>query len=385
MLGVESFFSKELAPCVAENRVRSRSPRTISRSSNKSLTARSGLGIRFGAPASSWESPTEDGLKLWPSRRSATSRPYVEPAAAMNAWGYPASWIHRRGRDDRSRFPPLQRAQIVELACLEPVAEGLHITHWTSEDLASQAVADGIVPSISARTVRRILHDVDLQPHRTCYWRTAHLDAKFKQRAEKVLWCYANAPRLAKQGYWVVCADEMPNHQGLERHPIRRSIPGSIEQQEFEYTRHGTVNILKFLIVHSGRMEATCVETKDAAHYVRELKRFQRRHHQLRGVYLIHDGDPSHTAGLTREYFQASSGWWRHRLTPAHASWLDQAEILNNAFGYRYLKRGSWTSREQFIAHIAASWPGYNERYAHPFEWTWTNQPMRRWFAEHTE
>ena len=177
------------------------------------------------------------------------------------------------------------------------MAEGLHITHWTSEDLARQAVADGIVPAISERTVRRILHDVDLQPHRTRYWRTARLDAQFKQRAEKVLWCYANADRLAERGYWVVCADEIPNHQVLERHPIRRSIPGSIEQQEFEYTRHGTVNILNFLIVHSGRMEATCIETKDATHYIEELERFRRRHHHLRGVYLIHDGDPSHTAG----------------------------------------------------------------------------------------
>ena len=52
---------------------------------------------------------------------------------------------------------PLQRAQIVELACLEPVAEGLHITHWSSDDLARQAVADGIVPAISPATVRRIL------------------------------------------------------------------------------------------------------------------------------------------------------------------------------------------------------------------------------------
>ena len=80
---------------------------------------------------------------------------------------------------------PLQRAQIVELACLAPVAEGLHITHWTSRELARQAVVQGIVPAISERTVRRILHDVDLQPHRTRYWRTARLDAQFKQRAEK--------------------------------------------------------------------------------------------------------------------------------------------------------------------------------------------------------
>ena len=312
-----------------------------------------------------------------------TNRPYVAPAAATNTWGCPASWAHPRDRDVRSRFPPLQRAQIVELACLEPVAEGLHITHWTSEDLARQAVADGIVPAISERTVRRILHDVDLQPHRTRYWRTARLDAQFKQRAEKVLWCYANADRLAKQGYCVICADEIPNHQILERHPIRRSIPGSIEQQEFEYTRHGTVNILNFLIVHSGLMEAACIETKDAMHYIEELKRFRNRHHHLRGVYLVHDGDPSHTARLTQEYLRSCRGWWRSRFTPAHASWLDQAEILNNAFGYHYLRRGSWTNREEFIAHIAASWPEYNERYAHPVEWTWTNQKMRRWFAEH--
>ena len=105
---------------------------------------------------------------------------------------------------------PLQRAQIVELACLEPVAEGLHITHWTSEDQGRQAVAYGIVPAISARTVRRILHDVDLQPHRTRYWRTARLYLEFKQRAEQVLWCYGNADRLAKRGYWVVCAMRCP-------------------------------------------------------------------------------------------------------------------------------------------------------------------------------
>jgi hypothetical protein len=153
------------------------------------------------------------------------------------------------------RFPPVQRAEIVQLACLEPIAKGLHITHWTSQDLARQAVKDDIVAHISAPTVRRILRQVDLQPHRTRYWKTARLDAQFKQRAEKILWCYANADRLIHKGLWVVCVDEMPNLQAIERSPIRRAIPGSIEQQEFEYIRHGTVNVLIFLIVHSGRMQ----------------------------------------------------------------------------------------------------------------------------------
>ncbi|MGA7500429.1 MAG: helix-turn-helix domain-containing protein, partial [Isosphaeraceae bacterium] len=43
---------------------------------------------------------------------------------------------------------------------LEPIAKGLHITHWSSQDLARQAVEDGIVGSISPATVRRLLHDV---------------------------------------------------------------------------------------------------------------------------------------------------------------------------------------------------------------------------------
>ena len=80
-----------------------------------------------------------------------------------------------------------------------------------------------------------------------------------------MLWCYANAERLAKQGIWTVCTDEMPNKQVLERRPIRRAIPGSIEQREFEYTRHGTVCILTLLVVHTGVMEAVQGERGRAA------------------------------------------------------------------------------------------------------------------------
>lgn len=202
----------------------------------------------------------------------------------------------------RSSFPPLQRAQIVQLACLEPIAKGLHITHWSSADLARQAISDGIVETIHPRAVRQILHDVDLQPHRTRYWKTARLDAEFKERAERVLWCYANAQKLAARGLWVVCVDEIPNLQILERHPIRRARPGWMERQEFEYTRHGTVNLLVFLIVHSGRMELAVEPKKDAERYIRELKAFRRRHRGLRGVFLIQDGDPSHTAAATATY-----------------------------------------------------------------------------------
>ena len=291
----------------------------------------------------------------------------------------------RRGNPGRPELiSPVQRAQIVELACLEPIAKGLHITHWSSEDLARQAVDDKIVPAISPATVRRILHDVDLQPHRTRYWKTARLDPQFKDRAEQVLWCYANASRLAEQGVWVVCVDEIPTFQVSERDPIRRAIPGAIEQQEFDYTRHGTVNMLVFLVVHSGLMDLAFLASNDAEHYQVELKLFHQQHKELRGVFLIQDGGSSHIAGATRDYFARSPDWWKPRYTPANASWLNQAEILIHAFKHYYLKRASWKDQSAFKTHVLASVPEYNHRYAHPFEWTWTNAKMRQWFAKHS-
>ncbi|WP_246196415.1 transposase [Aquisphaera giovannonii] len=186
---------------------------------------------------------------------------------------------------------------------------GLHITHWSSEDLARQAILDGIVSSITGRTIRMILDRVDLQPHRTRYWRTARPDERFKERAEKVLWCYANATRLAERDVWVVYIDERHNKQVLERSPIRRAVPGSTEQQEFEYTRHGTVDVLNFLAVHTGRIEAVTPEANDAGHFIPALEAIRRGHHRLRGGFLVMDGGASHIAGETADYLAGSGGW----------------------------------------------------------------------------
>jgi hypothetical protein len=336
-------------------------------------------------PVFFWLFGQANGFNRSPAKCSVMRPPSGASVVVMSSADSLPCSTRLSARVDRSGFPPLERAQIVELACLEPIAKGLHITHWTSSDLAQQAVADGIVKAISPRTVRQILHNVDLQPHRTRYWKTSRLDAEFKERAEKVLWCYGNAENLAAQGLWVVCADEIPNFQVLEREPIRRAIPGSIEQQEFDYTRHGTVNLLMLLIVHTGQMALSLLEKKDSLHYTKALTAFRRRHRRLKGIYLIQDGDPSHTAAATGTYFHQCHGWWRPRFTPVHASWLNQGEMLNAAFGFYYLKRTSWPTREEFMDHMKAAEPEYNRRYAHPFEWTWTNQQMRRWFEKHRQ
>src|SRR5512135_1903006 len=343
-------------------------------------------GRRCGEPRSSWPSPPGSIRVRSPPASNATRPRSGGPASDIVgvAWRPCSPMGGEATRVARSGSPRCNGPRSWNwLACLEPIAKGLHITHWSSEDLARQAVADKIVPAISPATVRRILHDVDLQPHRTRYWKTARLDDRFKERAEQVLWCYGNAARLAERGIGVVCVDEIPTFQVRERGPIRRAIPGPIEQREFDYTRHGTVNMLVFLVVHSGLMELAFLAKNDAEHYLPELELFRKHHRELRGAFLIQDGGSRHIAGSTQRYFAASDGWWRPRYTPANASWLNQGEILILSFKHYYLKRASWRSQEEFRSHVLASWPEYNRRYAHPIAWTWTNQKMRQWFARH--
>jgi len=290
------------------------------------------------------------------------------------------------GQVGRGGFPPLARVEIEQLACCAPAGIGLHMTHWSTRSLARIAIARGIVPSIAHSTVSLILRYADLQPHRSRYWKTPTLDGTFRERAADVLWCYENVQDLAKKGEVVICLDEMPSLKALERvRPTRPMRPGLIERREFEYIRHGTVNFLAALIVHSGRMRGWCLDANDSDHLRPALKELFRSHRDARRIHVIWDGGASHIAAATTDYLREYFPRVRTLLTPAHASWLDQAELLLRAFRERYLTRGDWPSRDALIEHLGASWPEYNRFFAHPFKWSWTREKMDEWISRHTK
>jgi len=90
------------------------------------------------------------------------------------------------------------------------------------------------------------------------------------------------------------------------------------------------------------------------------------------------DNGGSHIDRHTTAYFSAHPRL-RVVYTPAHASWLNQAELLLRAFTDKYLDRFDCESRQQLIDHLKASWPEYNHRFAHPFSWSWTRRHMYAW------
>ena len=122
-----------------------------------------------------------------------------------------------READARPFFPSIERVAIERVACTEPGAYGLEITRWDCRTLQEIVIEEAIVDSIHYTTVARILAAASLQPHRSCYWKTATIDSEFMRRATQVLWCYENVERLYERGDVIICVDEKPNIQALER------------------------------------------------------------------------------------------------------------------------------------------------------------------------
>jgi hypothetical protein len=281
------------------------------------------------------------------------------------------------------RFPPLERARIENLACTQPAEHGVLVTHWSVRTLRTVALRRSIV-SAHYTTIAGILRTATLQPHRWRYWKTTVWDAAAVRQAAKVLWCYEHALWLLERGILVVCVDEKPNLQVLERaRPIRPMIPGHIEQQEFEYLRHGTVNLLVGMTVHDGQMWAEGLDANDGSHFRPAILRYLNRFQDYVGIYLVMDNGASHIAAETRTLLRGlKAPWVRLCYTPPHASWLNQAELLLGAFSERYIRRGSWDSRQAMLDHIGASYLEYNDLFAHPFQWSWTRLDFRQWIEK---
>ncbi|MHC5830675.1 MAG: helix-turn-helix domain-containing protein, partial [Nostoc sp.] len=71
-----------------------------------------------------------------------------------------------------AKFSMEQVVELFALACSPPEDYGRQISHWTSRELANEIMKQGIIESISARHVGRLLEEAELKPHQSRYWLT---------------------------------------------------------------------------------------------------------------------------------------------------------------------------------------------------------------------
>jgi len=176
------------------------------------------------------------------------------------------------------KFTAGQIVGLLGIACKSPEQSGRPVTSWTGRELADESARRGLIDSISASHVNRILREVGLQPHRSQYWcNTTERDPEqFQREVEAVCRTYRDAPRLYEEfGTHTVCVDEMTSLQANERRaPTKLPRPGQIAKEEFQYTRHGTVCVTGNWHVVRGQLFApTIAETRDNQDFARHIER----------------------------------------------------------------------------------------------------------------
>ncbi len=307
------------------------------------------------------------------------------------------------------KFSAQQIVSLIGIACEPPENSGRPVTSWTGKELADESQKRGLVASISASHVHRILREVDLKPHRSRYWcNTTEKDPElFQQQVKLVCQTYLDAPHLYQQfNTHTVCIDEMTSVQANERRAeTKLPKPGQTAKEEFQYTRHGTVCVTGNWHVVRGQMLApTISETRGNQDFSTHIKQTVATDPTASWVFVVdnlntHCGEPLvrlvadqlgtdqatlgapkqegvlNTMDTRRAFLSDPSHRIRFVYLPKHSSWLNQIEIIFGIINRRVMRRGSFTSKFDLIEKLKRFINYFNETIAQPMNWTYTGRP----------
>lgn len=279
----------------------------------------------------------------------------------------------------RRSFTPLQRAQVVAMACSAPRQYGKPWQRWSGEKLARVAIEQGIVERIAPGTIRTWLRHDQIKPWRYHSWQHS-TDPRFVEKALPVLDLYAQAPSLQAQRELTICADEKTSIPARQRvTPTKAAAPGEVVQIADRYKRRGAVQLFCALVVASGLTFAQTRLTKKFA----DFKAFLSDLFQsslcmgITVVHLILDNGPTHAPKQLATWLATLELSFEVRLywLPTYASWLDQVEIIFSKVQRDLLTPNDFPSLVALERDLAAYFVELNQ-HPNPIEWTYTKTKL---------
>ncbi|MFV1977281.1 MAG: IS630 family transposase, partial [Candidatus Scalindua sp.] len=308
-------------------------------------------------------------------------------------------WINRDELQDISRAGrPVIYSQSAHLSLIgfycqtRPLSQCGRWTLRFAEKYLEKHI-DIIGAAISKSTIHRILQANNLKPHRSTYF--LHIsDPDFFPKMNHLIELYFNPPNN------LYCFDECPGIQVLQRlSPDMQTESMKIRLEEFEYIRNGTIDVLAFYSVNTGKVYAGCRRNHTKETLVEVFESQLKIAHSSEPLHYIMDNLYSHccyelceliakysnvdcpsekeldTMQKRREWLMGDSKRIIFHYTPFHGSWLNQVEIWFGILNAKCLHE-SYSPPEAMYKTINEFNELWNTLLAKPVNWEYTGKGL---------
>jgi len=186
--------------------------------------------------------------------------------------------------------------------------------------------------------------------------------------------------RPYNEDFPVVCMDESPE-QLIETLREENMEPGKDKRVDYEYIRHGVVNIFMANEPLKGRRLVEITEFKTKTDWAKFTKRIaDEMYPQAKKITLVMDNFKTHSIGAFYEAFApAEAKRLIDRLefvfTPKHGSWLNMAEIELQVLHSQCLSRHIATVEE--MKSEVDAWQKHRNKKNAKINWQFTTADAR--------
>jgi hypothetical protein len=179
----------------------------------------------------------------------------------------------------------------------------------------------------------------------------------------------------------VVCMDESPKQLIEEAKPSLAIKPGHEARVDYEYIRHGVVNIFMANEPLSGKRFVEVTEFKTKKEWAFFVKRIANEWYpKAKKITLVMDNFKTHVPSAFYEVFEpeeAKKLWDRFEFvyTPKHGSWLNMAEIELHVLNGQCLNRHIGNIEK--IREEVNAWQTNRNNKNSKINWQFTNKDAR--------
>jgi transposase len=258
---------------------------------------------------------------------------------------------------------------LVKIACERPDKLGRSLSQWDCVELARQLECDGLVASMSASTVRRILSSHQLKPWRHHLWLSSKVprDAAFAQTVLEIVDLYTRPLRAHEM---VLCVDEKTSLQPRTRKsPTRPAQPGRPVQVEHEYERKGALNLFAAFDTRTGKVYGHTAERKRQKEFIEFLEMLDRDiPAEVTTIHVVLDNLRMHKGKQVQAWLAQHPRFAFHH-PPVHCSWMNQVEQWFSILQRKRLAIADFADKAELAERLQAYIREWNE-IAHPFKWS---------------